>query len=75
MNTINSQTSGSAAADETTVTDLVGKKRLEPFRIPLFAALVTVVFGLTSVVGAIVGYMTISQAKSTAIAIAGDMQD
>ncbi|KAI9324582.1 hypothetical protein DFJ73DRAFT_784836 [Zopfochytrium polystomum] len=44
------------------------------FRLPLFLVIAAVIFGTTAIVGGVVGYMTISQAKATALTIAEEIQ-
>ncbi|KAI9321107.1 hypothetical protein DFJ73DRAFT_769293 [Zopfochytrium polystomum] len=44
------------------------------FCLPLFLVIAGVIFGTTAIVGAVVGYMTISQAKATALTIADEIQ-
>ncbi|KAI9364341.1 hypothetical protein DFJ73DRAFT_933878 [Zopfochytrium polystomum] len=43
-------------------------------RLPLFVVIAAAIFGATATVGGVVGYMTISQAKSTALTIADQIQ-
>ncbi|KAI9324581.1 hypothetical protein DFJ73DRAFT_915631 [Zopfochytrium polystomum] len=64
-----------AAADSSSPTSpLAQGPKQSWFRLPLFLVIAAVIFGTTAIVGGVVGYMTISQAKATALTIAEEIQ-